>query len=64
MSELSFEEARTQLEQIVRRLEREDLELERALELYEQGQSLARYCQAQLDRAELRIQELSAQAGE
>jgi exodeoxyribonuclease VII small subunit len=64
MEEQSFEAGRAELEQIVRQLEEGDLSLEETLSLYERGQALARYCQAQLDQAELRITQLSEAAGE
>jgi exodeoxyribonuclease VII small subunit len=62
MEETSFETARMRLQQVVEKLEGGDLTLEEALSLYEQGQALARYCQEQLDRAEVRITELSGPA--
>ncbi len=59
-SEMSFEQALAQLEEIVRKLESGALSLDESLELYERGQTLATYCNAQLDQAELKIQRLTA----
>lgn len=53
---LSFEEALTQLETLVRRLESGDLALDESLGLYQEGTRLARYCYAKLDEAEKQIE--------
>ncbi len=58
--EMTFESAFAQLEEIVGKLEAGDLALDEALALYEQGQKLAAFCSAQLDQAELKVQQLSA----
>ncbi|HEX7102399.1 MAG TPA: exodeoxyribonuclease VII small subunit [Nitrolancea sp.] len=55
----TFEELSQQLEAVLARLERGDLALEEALSAYEQGVTLVRQCNDLLDRAELRITELS-----
>ncbi|MBX2810340.1 MAG: exodeoxyribonuclease VII small subunit [Myxococcales bacterium] len=47
------------LEGVVAKLEREDLPLETAIEMYEQGVALARQGQARLAAAEHRLQELT-----
>jgi exodeoxyribonuclease VII small subunit len=57
---LSFEEALRTLEETVVRLESGDLSLEESLELFERGQLLAAYCNDLLDKAELRVEILSA----
>ena len=56
---LSFEEAYARLEEIVRRLEGDELTIEQSVELYEQGVELVRQCNARLDGAELRISQLA-----
>jgi exodeoxyribonuclease VII small subunit len=56
---LSFEAALERLEKIVQLLENGRLDLEASIMAYEEGMQLARYCLAQLQAAELRIQELS-----
>jgi exodeoxyribonuclease VII small subunit len=53
-----FEGAIAELETIVRKLEEGDLALEQSLELYERGVRLSRYCHAQLEEAERRIEVL------
>ncbi len=55
MSEPSFEEALTQLEALVARLEGGDLPLEEALRLFEEGIRLTRLCTARLEDAERRV---------
>jgi exodeoxyribonuclease VII small subunit len=51
-----FEAAIAELESIVKKLEEGDLTLERALELYERGVQLSRFCHARLEEAEHRIE--------
>lgn len=58
--EPSFEEALTQLEDLVSRLEEGGLPLSEAVDHYERGMSLAAYCAGQLDNAELRIRQIDA----
>lgn len=59
--EMSYEEALSELERIVGTLESEERPLDEALALYERGQSLARYCADLLDKAELKVQQLSGE---
>ncbi len=63
-TDLSFEDAFAQLEEVVRRLEGGDLPLQEALALYERGVALAAHCQGLLDRAELRVTQLPGEEGE
>jgi exodeoxyribonuclease VII small subunit len=56
---ISFEEAYTELERIVARLEAGDLPLEESVKLFERGRKLASYCQSVLDRAELRVNQIA-----
>lgn len=55
----SFEQLYTELETTIERLEAGNLTLDEALALYERGMELAKQCNAMLDSAELRIQELA-----
>jgi exodeoxyribonuclease VII small subunit len=57
LTDLSYEEAYQQLEQILETLESDDLPLEEALSLYERGAALAAHCVRKLDEAELRVQQ-------
>lgn len=56
---LSFEQLYSKLEATIETLEGGNLSLDETLELYEQGMELAQQCNAMLDSAELRIQELA-----
>ena len=54
-----FEGAIAELETIVKKLEEGDLPLETSLQLYERGVRLSRFCHAQLEEAEKRIEILN-----
>ncbi len=56
---VSFEEAHTELERIVTRLESGELSLEESVKLFERGRKLAVYCQSVLDAAELRVNQIA-----
>lgn len=58
--EVSFEDAIARLSAIVEQLERGDLPLGDSVKLFEEGVSLVRRSQAELDTAERRIEELLA----
>ena len=55
---MSFEEALKELEEIVRRLEAGDVELEKSIEIYERGAKLKAHCEARLKSAELKIEQI------
>lgn len=59
INELSFEQAYNELEDIVVRLESGELTLEDSVTLFERGRQLSTHCQAILDKAELRINEIT-----
>jgi len=56
---LSFEEAYAQLETAVTALQDGQMPLERALQYYEEGMKLAQHCHELLQKAELRVQQLT-----
>lgn len=58
---LSYEEAFAELESIVTALESDERPLEESLALFERGQALVRHCTEMLDRAELKVQQLSGE---
>ena len=58
----SFEQDLKRLEEIVKELEQGELELERALALYEEGTGLNRKLAERLDEAERRIEILTREA--
>ncbi len=64
MSELTFENAQKELEQIVERLERGQAPLDEAIALWERGEELYRHCLAKLDAAQGRVDELARRVEE
>ena len=58
-NELSFEAAFAELETIIAKLESGELSLEESVELFERGRKLSDHCQTVLDKAELRVSQLS-----
>jgi exodeoxyribonuclease VII small subunit len=61
IEEMTYEQALGELEALVTSLENGERPLEEALRLYERGQALARYCADLLDKAELKIQQISGE---
>ena len=59
MSELKFEKAMTRLENIVDELERGDLDIDKSLEIFEEGIKMSRLCTKKLNEAEAKIQKLT-----
>ena len=53
--QLSYEEARDQLVEVVRQLEQGGTDLAQSLALWERGEELARVCQTALDGARERL---------
>lgn len=53
---LHFEKAMTELEDIVKQLEKGDLSLDDCLKQYEKGMTLARKCQDTLTQAEQKVE--------
>jgi exodeoxyribonuclease VII small subunit len=56
--EPSFEEALKALEEIVRKLESGEASLDESITLYEQGHKLRAQCQARLDAAQAKIEQI------
>mgnify|MGYP001332806455 FL=1 len=59
MSEIKFEKAMTRLEKIVEELERGDLDIDKSLEIFEEGIKMSRLCSKKLNEAEAKIEKLS-----
>ena len=59
VEELTYEQAFTELETIVNNLEIQEHTLEAALAQFERGQELAAHCAALLDKAELKVKQIS-----
>jgi len=56
---LSFETAFAELESIIAKLDSGELGLEESVTLFERGRALSEHCQALLDKAELRVKQLT-----
>lgn len=54
-SDMSFEQGMVCLEAIVERLEKEEMPLDKMVELFEEGVKLSRYCRQKLDQLQGRI---------
>lgn len=62
---MSFEQALKELETIVDRLEKGDVELEASILIYERGEALRAHCDGLLRQAETRVEKISlSQNGE
>ncbi len=55
ISEMTFEQAMSELEKIVTQLERGDVPLEDSISLYEKGAELKKRCEAKLKEAEQKV---------
>ncbi|EXJ10375.1 MULTISPECIES: exodeoxyribonuclease VII small subunit [Nitrincola] len=61
---ISFEQSIARLEALVEKMEQGDLPIEEALKTFEEGISLTRECQMQLEKAEQRVNVLIEENGE
>ncbi len=59
---LSFEAALQELERIVGRLEKGDVELEESISIYERGEALRAHCDALLKKAEAKVEKIRLDA--
>jgi len=59
IKELTFERALKELEGIVGRLERGDVELEESITIYERGEALRDHCDRLLKAAEAKVEKLT-----
>lgn len=53
--EINFEDAMKQLEEIANKLEKNDLDLDKSVEIFEEGMKLSKKCSEILENAEKRI---------
>lgn len=61
INELSFEAAYAELETIIAKLEAGELPLEDSVTLFERGRLLSEHCQTLLDKAELRVNQITGE---
>ncbi len=61
--EMAFERALKELEHIVGRLERGDVELEESIVIYERGEALRDHCDRLLKQAEAKVEKLTLNRG-
>lgn len=59
IKDMSFERALKELEAIVGRLERGDVELEESIAIYERGEALKDHCDRLLKQAEAKVEKLT-----
>jgi exodeoxyribonuclease VII small subunit len=62
IKDLSYEEAMTELEEIVESLEGEQGPLDDAMKLFERGQELVARCSELLEAAQLKVQQLAGES--
>jgi exodeoxyribonuclease VII small subunit len=59
IEEMTYEQAFRELETVVTALETEKQALDESMQLFERGQALARRCMDLLDKAELKVRQLT-----
>jgi len=62
ISELPFEQALAELEDIVKALEAGNVPLEKSISLYERGDALKKHCDKLLKAAEARVEKITTDA--
>ena len=63
IAKMSFEQAVSELESIVSRLERGDVLLDQSIAIYERGEMLKKHCETLLGAAEARIEKIRLDRG-
>ncbi len=58
IEKLNYENAFKELEEIVARLENDQISLEESMQLYERGQALSNHCSKLLENAELKLRSI------
>jgi exodeoxyribonuclease VII small subunit len=59
MAEIKFEKAMNRLEEIVEELEKGELDIDKSLEIFEEGIKMSRVCSKKLNEAEQKIEKLT-----
>lgn len=55
LEELSFEEAMSELEKVVAKLQKSELSLDESMQLFQHGTELSKLCKEKLDNAEQQV---------
>ena len=63
INNLTFEQALSELEDIVSNLERGEAGLDKAMEVYSRGQLLKEYCARKLASSRLQVEKINAENG-
>ncbi len=63
MSEVKFEESMENLKSVVSQLEKEDISLDEAIELYKKGIELSKECKDKLDSAQKLVKTVIDESG-
>lgn len=58
ISKLTFEEATSELEEIINKLDSGEVGLEKAIELYERGNELRAYCESKIQSVKMKIEKI------
>tara|TARA_B100000676_G_C17797509_1_gene690405 strand:+ start:199 stop:441 length:243 start_codon:yes stop_codon:yes gene_type:complete len=61
IKELTFEQALSELEEIVEKLEQGDIDLEDSIDIYERGTLLKAHCEEKLNSAKLKVDKIITQ---
>ena len=61
VEKLSYEQAMAEMEEIIQKMESNQLTLDEALAFFERGQALAKRCADLLNQAELKVRQLTGQ---
>ncbi len=59
ISKMSFEEALSQLEDMIRKMESGEVKLEDSVTMYERGMALKKLCETKLKEARLRVEKIT-----
>ena len=61
IKDLSFEQALSELEEIVEKLEQGDIDLEDSIGIYERGNLLKAHCEKKLESAKMKVDKIISQ---
>ncbi|MFL2834146.1 MAG: exodeoxyribonuclease VII small subunit [Alphaproteobacteria bacterium] len=61
IKDLSFEQALSELEEIVEKLEQGDIDLEDSIDIYERGNLLKAHCEKKLESAKMKVDKIISQ---